>query len=155
MVGKRTKSAKMVKGGREEEHVLVDQRLNNGRVGRGGTTMELLPLSAMMRASCGSRIKRSITLARGRRWDSNIKDSISEGGRGGVALVMGVKEEANVGRAGGRGGRNKVLGFSGDRMVGGNEISKGLSSRQMVPRALQMALLGVALWKRQEKRWSP
>jgi hypothetical protein len=59
-----------------------------------------------MRANSGSRHKRCITLTRGRRRDSNIDDSISEGGRGGVALVMGVKEEANVGRAGGGGSRN-------------------------------------------------
>jgi hypothetical protein len=37
-VGKRAKSAEMVKGGREEEHLLVKHRRNNGVVGRGGTT---------------------------------------------------------------------------------------------------------------------
>jgi hypothetical protein len=43
-VGKRAKGANMVIGGREEEHVLVDYRLSSGRVGRGGTTTERLPL---------------------------------------------------------------------------------------------------------------
>jgi hypothetical protein len=47
-VGKRAKSTKMVKGGREEEHLLVNHRLNNGRVGRGGTTTEHLLLSKVM-----------------------------------------------------------------------------------------------------------
>jgi hypothetical protein len=37
-VVERAKAAKVVKGGREEEHVLVNQRLDNGEVGRGGTT---------------------------------------------------------------------------------------------------------------------
>jgi hypothetical protein len=115
----------MVKGGREEEHILGNQRLNIGRVGRGGTTTELLPLSKVMRASSRSRCKRCITLTRGRRRDSNINASISEGGRGGVALVVGVTEEANVGRAGAGGGRNEVPGFGGDRVAGSNKTSKG------------------------------
>jgi hypothetical protein len=81
--------------------------------------------------------------------------AVSEGGRGGVAfVVMGVKEEANVCRAGEGGSRNKVSGFSGDRMVGSNNTSKGGEFMADVPRALWMALPGVVLWKRQEKRWS-
>jgi len=38
------------------------------------------------------------------------------------------------------------------------EVTKpasGPSSRQTVPKASRMALLGAALWYRQEKRWSP
>lgn len=64
-------------------------------------------------------------MVRGRRRDGNINDSVSEGGRGGMALVVGVKEEANVGRAGGRGGRNEVFGLIGNRVAGGDETSEG------------------------------
>jgi hypothetical protein len=115
----------MVKRGREEEHILGDKGLDNGRVGRGGTTTELLPLSKVMRASSGSRCKRCITLIRGRRRDSDINDSIVQGGGCGVALVMGVKRKANVGRAGVGGGGDEVFGFIGHRMTGSNEAGKG------------------------------
>jgi hypothetical protein len=81
----------VVKGGKEAEHVLVNQRLDNRGVGRGGTTTKLLPLSEMIWASNGSHCKRCITLTRGRTLDSKINDSIGEGGRGGVALVVGIK----------------------------------------------------------------
>jgi hypothetical protein len=43
-----------------------------------------------------------------------------------VALVVGVKEKANVGRAGGVGSRDEVLGFCGDRVAAGdNKTGKG------------------------------
>jgi hypothetical protein len=70
VVGQRTEAPKMVKGSGEEKHVLVNQGLDNGRVGRSGTTTELLPLSKVMRLSSGSHCKRCITLRRGRRPDS-------------------------------------------------------------------------------------
>jgi hypothetical protein len=56
-----TETTKVVNSNREEEHILGDQGLNNGRVGRGGTTTELLPLSEVMRASSGSRCVGCIT----------------------------------------------------------------------------------------------
>jgi hypothetical protein len=75
-VCERAKTTKVVKGGREEEHLLVNHQLDDGGIGRGGTTMELLPLGEVMRASSGSRCKRCITLTRGRRRDSDINDSV-------------------------------------------------------------------------------
>jgi hypothetical protein len=60
-VSQGAKAAKMVERGREEEHILGNKGLDNGRVGRGGTTTELLPLSKVMRASSGSRCIRCIT----------------------------------------------------------------------------------------------
>ena len=121
----RAKTTKVVKGGREEKHLLVDHQLDNGGVGRGVATTELQPLGKVMRASSGSRCKRCITLIGGRSRDSDINDSISEGGGGGVALVVGVKEEANVGGAGGEGSRDEVPGFGGDGVAGDNETGKG------------------------------
>jgi hypothetical protein len=50
-VGKGADTAKMVEGGRKEKHILVNKRLNDGRVGRGRPTPELLPLGKVMRAS--------------------------------------------------------------------------------------------------------
>jgi hypothetical protein len=74
-------------------------------------------------------------LTRGRRRDSDINDSISEVGRGGVALVVGVKEKkANVGGAGGGGSRDEVLGFCGDRVVAGNNKT-GKGGKFMADRA--------------------
>jgi hypothetical protein len=68
----------MVEGGGEEKHVLVNKGLSNGRVCRGGTTTELLPLSEVMWASSGSRCKRCVALTTGRRRDSKINGSISQ-----------------------------------------------------------------------------
>jgi hypothetical protein len=96
------------------------------RVGRGGTTAELLPLNEVMQGSSGSRCKRCITLTRGRRRDGNIiNDSIGEGGGGGTAVVVRVEEEANVSRVGSRRGRSKLFGFGCDRVAGGDETGKG------------------------------
>jgi hypothetical protein len=67
-----------------------------------------------MRASSGSRCERCITLVGGRSRDGDIDDSVGEGVGGGMALVVGVKEEANVGGTGGGGGRDEVTGFDGD-----------------------------------------
>jgi hypothetical protein len=66
--GKGAHTAKMVEGGRKEKHVLVNRRLDDGRVGRSGATPELLPLGKVMRAasSSGSRCKRCLTLTRER-----------------------------------------------------------------------------------------
>jgi hypothetical protein len=80
----------------------------------------------VMRARSGSRCKRCITLVIGGRIrDSDINDSVREGGGGGVALVVGVKEKANVSRAGGEGSRDEVVGFDGDGVAGDNETNKG------------------------------
>jgi hypothetical protein len=57
-------TAKMVEGGRKEKHVLVNKKLDDGRVSRCGATPELLPLGKVMRASSGNRCKRCITLIR-------------------------------------------------------------------------------------------
>jgi hypothetical protein len=78
-----------------------------------------------MRASSGNRCKRCITLKRGRRWDGHIDNSIVGRGRGRVALVMRVKLEANVGRAGVGGGGNEILWFVGNGISGGDEAGKG------------------------------
>jgi hypothetical protein len=112
--------------GREEKHVLINHQLDDGGIGRGVTTTELQPLSKVMQASSRSRCKRRITLIGGRRWDSDINGSVTrEGGRGGVALVVGVKEKACVGWAGGEGIRDEVEGFGGDGVVGDGKTSKG------------------------------
>jgi hypothetical protein len=124
-VRERAQTTKVVKGGGEEEHLLVNHRLDDGGIGRGVTTTELQPLGKVMRASSGSRCKRCITLIGGRRRDSDINDSISEGGGGRVALVVGVEEKANVSGAGGGGSRDEVSGFGGDRVAGDNETGKG------------------------------
>jgi hypothetical protein len=97
----------------------------HGGIGSGVTTTELQPLGKVMRASSGSRCKRCITLIGGRRRDSDINDSIREGGGGGVALVVGVKEKADVGGAGGEGSRDEVTGFSGDGVAGDDKTGKG------------------------------
>jgi hypothetical protein len=128
-VGKRADTAKMVEGGRKEKHILVNKRLENGRVGRGRATPELLPrLGKVIRASSGNRYKRCITLIRGRRQDGHIdKNSIVGRGRSRVAVVMRVKLEAYyVGRAGVGGGGNEILlWFVGDGITGGDEAGKG------------------------------
>jgi hypothetical protein len=62
-------AAKMVEGGRKKKHILVNKRLDDGRVGRGRATLELLPLSEVMRAGSANRCKRCI---RGRRRDVHI-----------------------------------------------------------------------------------
>jgi hypothetical protein len=49
-------TAKMVEGGRKEKHSLVNKRLEDGRVGRGRATPELLPLGKVVRASSGNRM---------------------------------------------------------------------------------------------------
>jgi hypothetical protein len=64
-------------------------------------------------------------LVGGRRRDSDINDSIGEGGRGGVALVVGVEEEADVGWAGGGGSGDEVMGFGRDRVAGDDKTGKG------------------------------
>jgi hypothetical protein len=117
-------TAKMVEGGRKEKHVLVNKRLNNGRVVRCGATPEFVPLGKVMRASSGNRCRRCITLIIGRRRDSHINNSIVGRGRSRVAVVVRVKLEANVGRVGVEGGGNKVLWFIGDRITGGDETGK-------------------------------
>jgi hypothetical protein len=86
-VCERARTTKVVKGGGEEKHVLINHQLDDRGIGRGVTTTELQPLSKVVRASSGSRCKRCITLIGGRRRDSDINDSIREGGGGGVALV--------------------------------------------------------------------
>jgi hypothetical protein len=88
-------------GGRKEKHILVNQRLDNGRVSRGRATPELLLLGKVMRASSGNRCKRYITLIRGRRRDGHVVDNsiVGRGSRSRVALVVRVKLEANIGRA--------------------------------------------------------
>ena len=98
-VSKGADTAEMVEGGGKKKHILVNQRLDNGRVGRGGATTELLPLGKVMRAKSGNRCKRCITLIRGRRRDGHVNNSIVGRGRGRVALVVRVKLEANVSRA--------------------------------------------------------
>ena len=98
-VSKGANTAEMVEGGGKEKHILVNQRLDNGRVSRGRATTELLPLGKVMRASSGNRCKRCITLIRGRRRDGHVNNSIVGRGRSRVALVVRVKLEANVGRA--------------------------------------------------------
>ena len=98
-VSKGADTAEMVKGGGKEKHILVTQRLDDGRVSRGRATTELLPIGKVMRASSGSRCKRCITLIRGRRRDGDVNNSIVGRGRRRVAVVVRVKLEANVGRA--------------------------------------------------------
>jgi hypothetical protein len=74
-------TAKVVESGGEEEHILVNHRLDNGGVGRGATTTKLQPLGKVMRMSSGSCwCERCITLIGGRRRDSDINDSVGEGG---------------------------------------------------------------------------
>jgi hypothetical protein len=70
---------------------LIDHQLNDGGIGTGVTTTKLQPLGKVMRASSGSHCKRCITLIGGRRRDSDISDSVGEGGGGGVALVVGLR----------------------------------------------------------------
>ena len=113
-VCERARTSKVVESGGEEEHILVNHRLDDGGVGRGATTTKLQSLSKVMRASSGSRCERCITLVGGRRRDGDIDDSVGEGVGGGMALVVGVEEEANVGGTGGGGGRDEVTGFDGD-----------------------------------------
>jgi hypothetical protein len=113
-VCERAGTAKVVKGGGEEKHILINHCLDDGGIGTGGTTTKLQPLGKVMRASSGSRCERCITLIGGKRQDIDINDSVGEGGGGGVALVVGVEEEANVGWVGGGGSRDEVMGFSGD-----------------------------------------
>jgi hypothetical protein len=115
----------VVESGGEEEHIVINHHLDDGGVGRGVTTTKLQPLGKVMRASSGSRCERCITLIGGRRWDSDIDDSVGEGGGCGVALVVGVEEEADVGGAGGGGGRDEVTGFDGDGVAGDDETGKG------------------------------
>jgi hypothetical protein len=126
-VCERAGTAKVVESGGEEEHIVIDHRLDDGGVGRGVTTTKLQPLGKVMRASSGSCCEMCITLiGGGRRRDSDIDDSVGEGGWGGVALVVGVKQEANFGGAGGGGSRDEVTGFDGDTGVAGDdETSKG------------------------------
>jgi hypothetical protein len=138
-VCKRARTTKVVKGGREEKHVLINHQLYDGGIGMGVTTTKLQPLGKVMRASSGSRCKRCITLIGGRRQDSDINDSIREGGGGGVALVVGVEKKVDVGGAGGEGNRDEVMGFGGDGVAGDDETGKEA-------RASWMALLGEALW---------
>jgi hypothetical protein len=64
-------------------------------------------------------------LGRGRRRDGHINDSVIQGGRGQVALVAGVEEEADVGGAGVGGGGNEVFGLGGDGVAGSDETSEG------------------------------
>ena len=78
-VCERARTAKVVESGGEEEHILVNHRLDDGGVGRGVTTMKLQPLGKVMRASSGSRCERCITLVGGRRRDGDIDDSVGEG----------------------------------------------------------------------------
>jgi hypothetical protein len=117
-------TAKVVEGGGEEEHILINHRLDDGGIGMGATTTKLQPLVKVMRASSGSRCERCITLIGGRRRDSDINDSVGEGGGGGVALVVGVEEEAIVGWAGGGGSRDEVTGFGGDGVAGDDKTGK-------------------------------
>jgi hypothetical protein len=108
-VVKAAHTAKMVEGGRKEKHILVNKGLDGGRLSRCESTLELLPLSKVVRASSGNRCKRCITLIRRTRRDSHIDNSIVGRGRSRVAMVTGVKLEANVGRAGVGEGGTKVL----------------------------------------------
>jgi hypothetical protein len=85
----------MRRGCRKEKHILVNKRLDDGRVGRGQATPELLPLGKVMRASSGNRCKRCITLIRGRRRDGHIDNSLVGRGRSRVAVVR-AKLEANL-----------------------------------------------------------
>jgi hypothetical protein len=126
-VGKGADTAKMVEVGRKEKHILVNKRLDDGRVGRGPgrATPELLPFGKVMGASSGNRCKRCITLISGRRRDGHIDNSIVGRGRSRVALVMRVKLEANVGRAGVGGGGNEIFWFVGDGITGGDKAGKG------------------------------
>jgi hypothetical protein len=94
------RATKVIKGGGEEKHVLVGHGLDDGGIGRGVTTTELQPLGKVMRASSRSCCKRCITLIGGRRRDSDINDSVSEGGGVRVALEVGVKEKEDVGGVG-------------------------------------------------------
>jgi hypothetical protein len=73
--GKEAHTAKMVEGGRKEKLIMVNERLDDGRVGRGRATTELLPFGKVMRPSSGNRSKRCITLIRGRRRDGRIQNS--------------------------------------------------------------------------------
>jgi hypothetical protein len=125
VVCKGARTTKVVEGGGEEKHVLISHQLDDGGIGRGVTTTELQPLGKVMPASSGSHCKRCITLIGGRRRDSDINDSIREGGGGGMALLVGVKEKADVGGAGGEGSRDEVTGFGGDGVAGDDETSKG------------------------------
>jgi hypothetical protein len=100
LVGEGADTAEMVEGGRKEKHILVNKRLDDGRVARGRATPELLPFGKVMWASSGNLCKRCITLIRGRRRDGHVDKSIvGRGTRSRVALVVRVKLEANVGRA--------------------------------------------------------
>jgi hypothetical protein len=118
---------KIVEGGRKEKHIFVNKRLDDGRVGRGRATPELLPLGKVTRASSGNRCKRCISLIRGRRRDGHIdNNSIIVGrGRSRVAVVMRVKLEANIGREGVGGGGNEILWFVGDGITGGDKAGMG------------------------------
>jgi hypothetical protein len=124
-VCKRAGTTKVVEGGGKEEHVLINHQLDDGGIGMGVTNMKLQPLGKVMQASSGSHYKRCITLIGGRRWDSDINDSVGEGGGGGVALVVEVKEEADVSWAGGGGSRDEVTGFGEDRVAGDDKTGKG------------------------------
>jgi hypothetical protein len=64
-------------------------------------------------------------LIRGRRRDGHIGNSIVGRGRSRVAVVMRVKSEANVGRAGVGGGGNEILWFIGDGITRDDETGKG------------------------------
>jgi hypothetical protein len=55
-----------------------------------------------------------------------IDNSIVGRGRCRVALVMRVKMEANIGRAGVGGGGNAIPWFVGDGIAGGDEAGKGI-----------------------------
>jgi hypothetical protein len=64
-------------------------------------------------------------LIRGRRRDGHIDNSIVGRGRSRVALVVRVKLEANVSRAGVGGGGNEILWFVGDGIKGGDKAGEG------------------------------
>jgi hypothetical protein len=138
----------MVEGGRKENHILVNKGLDDRRVSRCGATTELLPLGKVMRVSSGNRC-RCITLMRGRRRDSHIDNSIVGRGRSRVEVVMRVKLEANVGRAGvgvcGGGGAIRYFGSLETQSREAMKPARGPSSRQTVPKASRMALLGATL----------
>jgi hypothetical protein len=122
---------------------------------RGRATQELLPLGKVMWASSGKCCKRCITLIRGRRRrDGHIDNSIVGRGRSWVVVVMRVKLEAYyVGRAG---VGEVATGYSfGLLEMESLEVTKpaarGPTSRQTVPKASRMALLGAASWYWQKK----
>jgi hypothetical protein len=63
-----------------------------------------------------------------------------------VALILGIKAEANISRVGGGRGSDEVFGFSGNRMARGNKTGEGGEFAKKGAESIADGVAGVRLF---------